>query len=441
MKTNPRPRFLRPLLAGLAALLVLSGLPGGAASAQKLDPYDRDSAMTMLREAKSDLKNNYYDPQLRGMNLEARFKEAEEKLKQATTRDQLMVTIAQVLLDLNDSHTFFLPPSRSAQVEYGWQMQMIGDRCYVTAVRPKTDAEAKGLKPGDAILSVDGRQPTRDNIWKMYYRYYALMPARGVRLVVQRPGEAEPRQLDVLSKVEQGAMVADVQDLFIRYLRQEDDIDHDRFYEEGKDLLVWKMPTFSISKERVDDIMGRARNFKALILDLRDNGGGYVETLERLTGYFFDHDVKIADMKGRKQMKPQLAKTRGDKIFKGQLVVLVDSGSASAAELFARVVQLEKRGTVVGDRSMGAVMTSERHGHEIGVGRVLYYGTSVTIADLIMADGKSLENVGVVPDEVLLPGGADMAAGRDPVLARAAALVGVTLTPEKAGSLFPVEWR
>jgi len=47
----------------------------------------------------------------------------------------------------------------------------------------------------------------------------------------------------------------------------------------------------------------------------------------------------------------------------------------------------------------------------------------------------------VTPDELLLPTAADLAAKRDPVLARAAALVGVKLDPERAGSMFPIEWR
>lgn len=71
----------------------------------------------------------------------------------------------------------------------------------------------------------------------------------------------------------------------------------------------------------------------------------------------------------------------------------------------------------------------------------LPFEVSVTNADLVMKDGKSLEHVRVVPDELLLPTAADLAAGRDPVLARAVALLGGTLDPAAAGKLFPVEWK
>lgn len=57
-----------------------------------------------------------------------------------------------------------------------------------------------------------------------------------------------------------------------------------------------------------------------------------------------------------------------------------------------------------------------------------------------MTDHRGLENVEVTPDEKLLPTPADLAAGRDPVLAQAAAELGVKITPEAAGQLFPYKW-
>jgi hypothetical protein len=238
--------------AGLIILAVIA-ISGPAIAgwspvrAQGLGPYDRSSAKEMLESAKDDLKKNYYDPGFHGVDIDTTFKAAEAKLNQATTRDQLMIAIGQVLLGLNDSHTFFLPPSRAAKFEYGWTMQMVGDKAYVKAVKPHSEAEAKGLKPGDAILSVDGYQPSRENIWKMYYRYYGLMPARSIHLTIQSPSD-QPRDVEMMAKIEQGQAVTQLQELFVRYLREEWDIYHDRFYESGSDLMIWQIPTFGVSE-------------------------------------------------------------------------------------------------------------------------------------------------------------------------------------------------
>ncbi|MEW6364481.1 MAG: S41 family peptidase [Acidobacteriota bacterium] len=114
---------------------------------------------------------------------------------------------------------------------------------------------------------------------------------------------------------------------------------------------------------------------------------------------------------------------------------------ASASETFARFVQIEKRGTVIGNRTAGAVTQAVYHGHHLGVDIVTVYGASITDADVIMSDAKSLEKVGVLPDELLLPTAEDLAARRDPVLARAVELAGTSIDAAKAGSLFPLEWQ
>jgi carboxyl-terminal processing protease len=428
----------------LIPMLILTiCLAGSAISAQAqgLDRFDRDNAEAMLDALKSDLTSHYYDPKVRGIDLEAHFKQAKERVKQATTRDGLMVIVAQALMDLDDSHTFFLPPSRAAKVEYGWEMKMIGDSSFVTAVKPGSDAELKGLKPGDEILAVDGYRPSRENMWKMYYRYYALMPSRSIRLVAHSPGAAQPRQLDIASKIERSGAVTNWEKLHVGILRERRDVLKNRFFEIGEELIIWEMPTFGIRESHIDDVMKRAHKFKTMIIDLRGNSGGYVKTMERLTGYFIEKDMKVAVAKGRKEEKPSIAKPRGDAGYKGKLIVLIDSESGSASEVFARAMQLEKRATVVGDRSAGAVMMSEHYDHQLGVSSILYYGASITVADMIMSDGKSLEKTGVTPDHSKIPTGADLAAGRDPVLSFAAGLLGIELDAERAGKLFPKEWR
>src|SRR5260370_18554739 len=110
--------------------------------------FEIDRARSMLGIIRDDVKKNYYDPNYHGMDIEARFKIADEKLKQATSIGQLFGIIAQTLVDLNDSHTFFLAPQKRDRTDYGWQMQMVDDHCYVVAVKTERDAIAKSLKPG-----------------------------------------------------------------------------------------------------------------------------------------------------------------------------------------------------------------------------------------------------------------------------------------------------
>jgi C-terminal processing protease CtpA/Prc len=203
------------------------------------------------------------------------------------------------------------------------------------------------------------------------------------------------------------------------------------------DVMIWKVPQFNLGSEDVEKAIAKASKHAALILDLRGDPGGASDSLKLMVGSLFDRDIKIADRIGRGAPKPMVAKHAAHP-FGGKLIVLVDEDSASASELLARVVQLEHRGTVIGDRTSGAVMETTMHPEHMGT---TIYEVAVTDANLIMSDGKSLEKTGVVPDEVLLPTAADLAAGRDPVLARAAESAGAKLDSTEAGKLFPFEWK
>jgi carboxyl-terminal processing protease len=415
------------------------------AFSQSFSSQDRERGATMLKIIKDDISKHYYDPAFHGIDLDARFKLAESKIKLTRSNAEIFGVIAQVLLDFNDSHTAFIPPQRQSVIEYGWLLKMFGDNSYITEVRPHSDAEAQGLKSGDQVLSIDGIRPTRANTWIFYYLYYRLAPRPVVRLIVQSPGEPA-RPLEIKARVQMNKRTVDLTDTIDlnKYEREEEDDDlmnAQRFATFGDDLMIWKMPQFDLTRDEVDTQIDRVKKHRALILDLRGNSGGAEETLLRLIGSLCDHDVTVGELKRRKETKPLIAKTRGEGAFKGKLVVLVDSESASASEVLARVVQLEKRGVVLGDRSSGKVMRSRVYPHEMGVDTVIAYGANITDADIIMSDGASLEGAGVTPNLLLLPTATDLRTHQDPVLAGAASLVGVKLDAGAAGKLFPFKWR
>lgn len=420
--------------------------PNTIANAQKVEGRDRDRAQVMLNTIHDSLKKNYYDPAYRGMDLDARFKTASDKIKEATSIGQMFGIIAQVLIELDDSHTFFFPPVRSVETDYGWSMMTIGDRCYVSVVDKGSDAEAKGVKPGDEVLQAGGYNIDRGNLWKFQYLFETLRPQGGIHVILRSPGATQPRELDLAAKQKQGRRMINLTDYneyqdMVRKAEREAEFSRDRYVSYRDEVIIWRMNEFDLTDSQVDDVMSKVKKHKTLILDLRGNGGGWVTTITRLISNLFDHDVKIGDSKSRKETKPVIAKTRGDKAFAGKLIVLVDSRSASASEVLARTVQLEKRGTVIGDRTAGAVMTARQYQDEIGVDVVVFYGYSITVSDLIMSDGNSLEHRGVTPDEVKLPSAEDLAAGRDVVLSYAASLTGVQLDPIEAGKFFPLDPR
>lgn len=393
----------------------------------------RQESLRLLDEIKGALKEHYYDPKYRGIDLEERFKAAEEKIRTLEYNWQMYRVLVQILMDFNDSHTSFRMPPRTDFFDYGFSMQMIGNDCLVVSVKKDSDAEKKGLTIGDKILNIGKFIPRRDNLWKIIYVLYKLDPATSIDIKVERV-DANQRSLVINAKT----MTQKERREEIKKKKSKEKSETFKCQELSKDTIACKLYTFATDKGQIDKMMRQVSGHSKMILDLRGNGGGLVSIEEYLTGYFFDRDIKIADIITRKKTDARTAKSRAEKAFKGELIVLTDSRSASASEMFARVIQLENRGKVVGDVSAGAVMTSiyvplfspASIFADIIISSV---GMSVTVGDVVMKDGSRLEKAGVIPDIPIVPNGLALSKKVDAVLAYAASLFGVELTPEKAG--------
>ena len=414
-------------------------------AAQEITSREREQVQAMLKDVASDVKMNYYDPLLHGVDWDAKVKEAKEKIDKESSLNRALTDVAVVLGDLNDSHTFFIPPPRPYKHDYGFEMLMIGDRCNVTRVRPGSDAEAKGLKAGDQVLAVNGYKPTREDFWRIDYIFWVLRPQQDLRLAVSGLDGAE-RQVDVIAKFRQLPKVKNFYEMNIFSLNQEIDEDERtmriQYANRDYNLLIVKLPLFMPFSDEVDAFDSKTVGYKAILFDLRGDPGGSEQMLQSLLGTLFEHKVKIGDRVSRGKTNPIETEHHFHR-FNGRIAVLIDSQSASAAEIFARVIQLEKRGVVVGDQSSGMVMEAQQFRHSTNgttEDSYLAYKAEVTVADIIMTDGRSLEKLGVVPDVVVLPTPPDLANGRDPALAKAAQLLNVQISPEEAGRLFPHEW-
>jgi len=443
-----RKRHVCSVLGQILVQIAVVALMVAMGWSQNLSRVDRERTQEMLKIIAADVRQNYYDSKLHGVDWEATVRAADAGIAKATTLERATSEVAVALESLNDSHTIFMPPRYAVQVEYGWQFQTVGGRCFVTMVMPGSDAEAKGLKPGDEVVTIDGFAPTWGTMWKMHYALNVLSPQSVLQVGVVDTATKKFHIMDVKATVKRAAKTGVNVDLARMRQRldaeERRDLSHPRVEEMGDALMIVKFPSFFQAETEVEGLLDKARSHKALIVDLRGNVGGSEAVLRYWLGGLFHSEIKIADRVSRKRTEPVLAKSNHNHVFDGKLIVLVDSGSASAAELFARVVQLGKRGTVLGDRTSGMTMEAKFFPHRIGTtafqDNFLVFGAQITCAELVMTDGKSLEHTGVTPDETLLPSGADLATNRDPVLTRAAELAGVQLDPEKAGKLFPRRW-
>ncbi|HET7107477.1 MAG TPA: PDZ domain-containing protein [Candidatus Acidoferrum sp.] len=231
-----------------------------------IDPQERHIIEIVLGDVVQDVKSNYYDPKYHGVDLDALFKEAKERVKAAKTYNQALATVAWVLRKLDDSHTYLVPPRRTHKRIYGFDYAMIGDECYIVAVQPGSDAEQKGLKVGDRILSFNAIVPTHGNLWEINYLFRLLRPQAADELVLQGlDGAQRAMMLSPKMTAEHYSAAGKDSSWYDRPPQESPQRSHGV----GKSVIIWNFPTFMVPEEATDKLVADSGNYQAMILDLR----------------------------------------------------------------------------------------------------------------------------------------------------------------------------
>ena len=158
------------------------------------------------------------------------------------------------------------------------------------------------------------------------------------------------------------------------------------------------------------------QNVKAIILDLRDDGGGYLDAARQVASLWLDKKVIVTERTG--DTVTGTLKADGSPLLGGiKTVVLVNGGSASASEIVAGALQDHKAATLIGEKTFGKGTVQKVI--ELPGGRIL----KVTVARWYTPNGKNITKEGITPDMSVVLTSTDMDAGRDQQMDAALAAV------------------
>ena len=218
----------------------------------------------MLRDVQKQIEEKYFDPKYKGVDLGTNAEIAKARIAKATSIGETLAAIAQFTLgELDDSHTFFVPPRQTATIDYGWDMGIVGDSCYVLSVKPSGDAARQGVTRGDIVKTVDGLTPSRDSLWRLEYLFRVLRPQPGLHVELL-PANGAARELDLASDVRQRKKVVALTGEgsgwdIARLIDDQDKQAREQqpaIAELGKQVLVVRLPTFAVDDTVIEQFLG-----------------------------------------------------------------------------------------------------------------------------------------------------------------------------------------
>lgn len=307
----------------------------------------------------------------------------EEKLDEETL---IYGSIKGLVDSLEDPYTVFMTPeeseSFSASLEgtlegIGAELTVEGHNLVIVSPLRDSPAEKAGLLPGDIIFLIEGELASEMTLFD------AIMSIRGekgttVNLTIVRNGLDNSFDVSIVrAKIDIESVTVEELEGDITYIsvNQFNDKTNEGFRK-------------AISEMILDEPNG-------IIIDLRYNGGGYLDIAIELLSYLLPSETEAVIVKQRGMGDDMMLTNGNPKILNVPLVVLINAGSASASEIVAGAIQDHERGVVMGTQSFGKGSVQEVDSFADGS------SIRMTIAKWYTPDDRSIDKVGLVPDIVV----------------------------------------
>ena len=315
--------------------------------------------------------------------------------------------ISGLVKALGDPYTAFLDPTENIQFNdslegvyegIGAELGLRNDRLIIVAPLGGSPAEAKGIRAGDKILEIDGSSTSGLSVTE------AVTKIRGkagtvVELTLQRGSESSFKVSITRSQITVKSVNVEKKDGGIYYLEVT------RFGETTND--EWD--------EAVEEVMSQEPGVKGIVLDLRSNPGGYLNSAVYLASEFLaSGPVVLQEDAGGDRSTLSVQSTKNDHAFAGiPVVVLIDEGSASASEILAGALSERAGAKLVGEKSFGKGTVQDAADFDDGS------GLHLSVAKWLTPKGVWVHDKGIEPDFKVELTDEDFNAGRDPQLDKA----------------------
>jgi len=316
--------------------------------------------------------------------------------------------IRGMLESLGDEHTSYMDPDQFHQAnipmngEYegiGAWVDPTGEYLVIISPMPDSPAEEAGLQPGDVIIAVDGEDMT--GIDGNLIIRKVLGPAGSiVTLTIHREDDSEPFDVEVKrARITIPSVDSEMLEDDIAYIQ----------------LINFGDSSTAELRDALKDAL--KENPAGLILDLRNNGGGYLTSAVEVASEFIGDGVILYEEYGDGSRDTYDA-LRGGLATDINMVVLINEGSASASEIVAGAIQDHDRGLLVGATSFGkgSVQNWIPLPEEQGAVRV-------TIARWLTPNERTIHQIGLEPDYIVVITEEDIESERDPQLEKAIELL------------------